>query len=126
MRVLLRVTAVLSLAWAVLLLGFKEQVLNAEQLSPQVCALANGLGIADAVLAYVFWNAAYDPAAHRGPVYGAIMLMTMKMANDLYELLVLLPPERTLVSLADLVLSIALLVGILEALPRTLAARSAS
>ena len=126
MRVLLRVTAFLSLAWAVLLLGFKEQVLNADQLSPQVCALANGLGIADVVLAYVFWNAAYDPAAHRGPVYGAIILMAMKMSNDLYELLVLLPPERTFFSLADLVLSIGLLVGILEALPRMLGARSTS
>jgi hypothetical protein len=125
-RVLLRVTAVLSLVWAVLLLGLKDHALGADQLSPQGYALANGLGIADLVLAYVFWHAAHNPAASRGAVYGAIMLMALKMANDLYELLVLLPPERTLLSLADLVLSIALLVGILEALPRMLAVQSKS
>jgi hypothetical protein len=124
--VLLRLSAGVSLAWAVLLLALKDQTLSVEQLSPLARALANGLGIANLVLAYVFWYAARAPASNRGAVYGAIMLMVFKTANDLYEMLVLLPPDRALVSLADLVLSVGLLVGLLEALPRMLAAQRKS
>lgn len=122
MSPLLRITGILGLGWAVLLLLFKDQVITAEQLSPLVRALANGLGIANLVLAYVFWRAAGDPAANRSAVYAAIILLALKVANDLYELLVLLPASQATVSLVDLVASLALLVGILEALPRTLAA----
>ncbi len=118
MSVLLRIAASVSLAWAALLLGLKDQLIAAEQLSPSPRAFANGLGIANVVLAFVFWHAAGAPAQNRSAVYGAIMLMALRTANDLYELLVLLPPNQALVSLADLVFSVALLVGILEALPR--------
>ncbi len=121
MSVLLRIAAGVSLLWAVTLLGLKDHLIAAEQLSPIVRALANGLGIANLVLACLFWYAARAPAAYRGVVYGAIMLLVLRTANDLYELLVLLPGDRALVSLADLVVSVALLVGILEALPRMLA-----
>lgn len=118
---LLRIMAAVTFAWAVLLLGLKGQVIPAADLSPLARALANGLGIANLVLTFIFWSASRDPAAHRGVVYAAIMLAALKTANDLYELLVLLPPHQALVSLADLVFSVALLVGILEALPRMLA-----
>ena len=122
MRLLLRLTALLVLAWAVFLLALKGHVLGREELSPQVRALANGLAIANAALAYVFWHGARDPAANRGAVYGAIILLALKLANDLYELLVLLPVPGAVISLADLVVALALLVGILEALPRTVKA----
>jgi len=115
---LLRLTALLVLAWAVLLLALKGQVLAREELSPQMCAFANGLAIANVALAYVFWHGAHNPAANRGAVYGAIILLALKLANDLYELLVLLPARGAAISLADLVVTLALLVGILEALPR--------
>jgi hypothetical protein len=118
---MLRVAAALSFAWAALLLGAKERVLVVENPSSLVSALANALGIAYAVLAFVFWHAARDPANNRSAIYGAILLFGLKTANDLYELLALVPADRALVSLGDLVLSIALLVGLLEALPRTLA-----
>ena len=121
MSVLLRITAGVSFLWAVTLLGLKDHLIAADQLSPITRALANGLGIAQLVLACVFWYAALAPAAYRGVVYGAITLLALRTANDLYELLVLLPGDRALVSLADLVVSVALLVGILEALPRMLA-----
>jgi hypothetical protein len=120
---LLRLAAMLSLAWAVLLLGLKDCVIEADQLSSVARAFANGLGLANVVFAYVFWFAARDAAANRGAIYGAMLLSALKTANDLYELLALLPPDKALISLADLVLSVGLLVGILEALPRTLAAR---
>ncbi|MFQ5667766.1 MAG: hypothetical protein ACE5I7_15240 [Candidatus Binatia bacterium] len=121
MSVLLRIAAVASLAWAVLLFGMQGQVIVTGQLSPVGRAVANGLAISNLVFAYIFWYAARAPAANRGVIYGAIVLMAFKTANDLYELLVLLPGNQALASLADLVLSVALLVGMLEALPRTLA-----
>ena len=121
MTTLLRITAILGIGWAIFLLGFKDQVIAAAELSPLTRAFANGLGIANLTLAYAFWHGARDPAANRGAVYTAIILLGLKIANDLHELLVLLPPHQAVISLADLVVSLALLVGILEALPRTLA-----
>ncbi len=123
MSLLLRLTALLALAWAIVLLMLKGQVIGPHELTPQVRALANALGIANLALAYVFWHGARAPAASRGAVYAAIILLALKLANDLYELLALLPAREAAVSLADLVISLALLVGILEALPRTLAER---
>ena len=58
LRPLLTVTALVSLAWAALLLALKDRVIAAEQLSPLARALANGLGIANLVLACIFWLAA--------------------------------------------------------------------
>ena len=117
MSLLLRLTALLTLAWAVFLLTLKGYVAP-EDLSPQVRAFANGLAVANVALAYVFWHGARDPAANRGAVYGAIILLALRLANDLYELLVLLPARGATISLADLVITLALLVGILEALPQ--------
>jgi len=117
----LRASALVSLGWAALVLGFKDRFIAADQLSPVGRSVANGLGITNLVLAYLFWYAAGEPAANRGAIYSAIMLAALKTANDLYDLLVLVPADRALFSLGDLVLSVALLVGLLEALPRTLA-----
>jgi hypothetical protein len=117
---LLRIAAVFSLAWAVALFAFQRELSGAAALPPLGRAFANGLGIAHFVYAYVFWYAASAPAANRGVIYAAIMLMSLRTANDLYQLLVLLPPEQALISLFDLVVSVALLVGILESLPRVL------
>jgi len=124
--ILLRLTALVCLAWSVLLLAGKDVLFPAQLASPVLRGLANGLGIANAVLAYLFAYAARAPAANRGAVYAAIMLVALRTANDLYELLVLLPADRALLSLGDLVLNLALLVGLLEALPRTLGSRAQS
>lgn len=122
MSVLLRVVAALSLLWALVFLGFKDRLIDPEDLSPLARALANALGAAHLVLAYVFWYGARAPTVHRSAIYGAIMLLVSKTANDLYGMLVLLPPRFALVSLLDLVVSVALLVSVLESLPRTFAA----
>jgi hypothetical protein len=121
MSVSLRLTAVLCLAWALLLLVLKGRLVPAAELTALAVAAANALGIANLVFACLFWYAAGEPAAHRAAVYAAIMLAALKTANDLYELLVLMPPHAALLTLADLVLSVALLVGLLEALPRMVA-----
>jgi hypothetical protein len=120
--VLLRLTALLMLTWAVVLLALQGYIIAPEQLSPQVRAVANGMAVANLALAYVFWHGAYDPAANRAAVYGAMILLVLKLVNDLYELLVLLPAGGAAISLADLVISLAFLVGILEALPRAVKA----
>jgi hypothetical protein len=120
---LLRVVGLVALAWAVLAFFFKDQLVGAAALSPGARALIKALSIANAVLACMFWNAAGNPVGNRGTIYCAITFTALKTANDLYDLLVLLPANRALISLGDLVVSVALLVGILEALPRTLAAK---
>ena len=124
MKVLLRIAAAVSLAWAAVLLLLKEELFAGALLSPLGRAFANGLAISQLVFAYLFWYAATAPATNRGAIYAAIMLMALRTANDLYQLLVLLPPEHALISLGDLVVSVALLVGILEALPRLLAPKA--
>ena len=118
MSLLLRLTALLVLVWAVILLALKGHVVAPEELSPQVRAFANALVVANAALAYMFWYGARDPAANRCAVYGAIIFLALRLADDLYELLVLLPARGAAISLADLVVTLTLLVGILEALPR--------
>jgi hypothetical protein len=120
----MRLTAVVCLAWALLLLGLKDQIMTAAQLSPLVRALANGGGIAHLALAYVFWQAAPDPIRNRGVIYAAIVLLGLKVANALYGILVLLPASEAAMTLVDLMVSLALLVGVLQALPRTLKAKS--
>ncbi len=120
MSVLLRLTALLSLGWTVGLIGWKEHLIGAEPLSPVVHAMANALGMANLVLAYIFWGAARNPGASRGIVFAAIALLGLKVGSDLYDLLVLLPPRPAVVSLADLVVSLVLLVAMLEGLPRIL------
>jgi hypothetical protein len=118
---LLRIAAAVSLVWAAVLLVGKKMLFGALVMPPLGAAFANALALAHLVFAYMFWYAAGAPALHRGAIYGAIMLMALRTANDLYQLLVLLPPDQALLSLGDLVISVALLVGILEALPRLLA-----
>jgi hypothetical protein len=118
---LLRIAAAVSMAWALALLLMKKPLFGVVAVPPLAAAFTNGLAIANMVFAYMFWYAAGAPAVNRGAIYGAIMLMALRTANDLYQLLVLLPPDQALLSLADLVISVALLVGILEALPRLLA-----
>lgn len=120
MSILLRLAALSCLLWAIALLVLNDQLVAPEQLTPVARALANGLAITQFVLIYLFWNAARAPAQHREVIYAAIFLMAIKTANDLYEILILLPPNEALVSVFDLIISMALLVGFLEALPRTL------
>jgi hypothetical protein len=119
MSTLLRLSALSCALWAVCLLGFKDQVISTEQLTPVARALANGLGITQLILVYFFWTAARAPAENRITIQAAIALMAIRTANDLYEIIVLLPPAEALGSVLDLIMSVALLVGLLESLPRT-------
>ena len=121
MRVLLAVLAILLLVWAVLLLTLREHILAAADLTPVVRSLANGWGLTNLVLGVLLLNAARNPARNLPAVYAAIGMAGLRTFNDLYGMLEL-APAHALVSLADLVLSVAIFVGILRELPRTLAA----
>jgi hypothetical protein len=118
MGTLLRIAACASLAWALLLLALGSRALGFEELTPVTRGLANALALSHLALAYCFWYGARDPLANRGAIYTAILFMALKMLNDIHDLLVLLPARHAMISLADLVLSVGLLVGLLESLPR--------
>ena len=118
MKILLRVAATVCAVWAALLLVGKERWVAADELTPLVRALANTLGITYVALAALFAGAAFAPAANRAAVYTGILLVALNTVNDLYQLLVLLPPGLATVSLVNLAVNVALLVGLIEALPR--------
>jgi hypothetical protein len=122
MSLFLRITAAVSLLWAVLLVPGQSIYLVGERATPLHHALANGLGIASVVFAFMFWRAAADPPHERTAVYSAMLLLAFKVANDLYELLSLLQGPEAFPSMLDMIASLALLVGMLQALPATLAA----
>jgi len=117
---LLLLAGAVSLAWAVVLLVFQTAYLGHAPVLPVTASLAHNLAIAQFVLGALFLYAARDPAANRGAIYAGILLSGLKMINDGYDVVVLLPPDQALFSLADLVLSVGLCVGLLEALPRTI------
>jgi len=119
MSTLLRLSALSCALWAVCLLLFKDIVIAADQLTPVARGLANGLGISQVILAYLFLSAARAPVDNRFTVQAAIALMAIRTVNDLYEIISLLPPMEALGSVLDLIMSVALLVGLLESLPRT-------
>jgi hypothetical protein len=121
-KVLLRLCALVSFVWAIVLVAMQRGgIVPDAELTSLTRALANGLALTNVVLAYAFWYASSDPAANRGTIYSAMLLAALKIVNDLYEVLVLLSAEQAFASVLDLVVSIALLVGLLEALPRMVA-----
>lgn len=120
MTPLLLLAGAVSLAWALVLLLFQASYLGHTPVLPVTTSLAHNLAISQLVLAALFLYAARDPAANRAAIYAGILLSALKMINDGFDVVVLLPPDQALFSLADLVLSVGLCVGLLEALPRTI------
>jgi heme A synthase len=91
---------------------------------PEMRSMANGLVIANLALAYLFNRAAADPQAQRGILFGALLLFGLRGALGTYEVLYLLDGPAAMPRLVDMVLSLALFVGMLNALPGTLQGRS--
>ncbi len=125
MRVWLTISALLFLAWSVVLLLSPHVVLSPAQAAEHetvvaVAAVANLLcaGLAS-------WSAT-NPRLRRAGIYSTLLALLAKWIVDLYGVLEALPPQQAALTLADLILSVALLVGILESLPRIVAAKSAS
>jgi heme A synthase len=122
-EILLRIAAVYSLAWAVGLAFPSWIPVDLGRLGPEMRSLANGLASANLVLAYLFNRAAADPPGHRGILYTALALFGLRAVLGTYEVLYLLDGPAAVVRLTDMVLSLALFVGLLNSLPATLQRR---
>jgi len=117
MTALLRLAAIYSLGWAIALAHPAWLPYTVGVPSPEMRALAHGLAIANLVLAYLCYRAAGDPGGERGIVYGAMLLFGLRGLIGTYEVLYLLDGPAAVLRLIDMVLSLALFVGMLNALP---------
>ena len=126
MSILLRISAVLSLLWAIGLFLPPSVTVAEFGATPVTAALANSLAIANFGFAYLFWRAAANPAGERGVIYTALMVFGLRAANATYEVLYRLEGGAAILSLVDLVASLALFVVMLNTLPSTLRAADAA
>jgi len=119
-NILLRVAAVYSLAWAVALAFPRSLSFGAGPPTPDISSLEHGLAIANLGLAYLFYRASAQPAAHRAVLYAALIIFGLRGTVGTYEVLYVLDGTPAMIRLIDFVLSLALFVGILNSLPKTL------
>jgi hypothetical protein len=117
MTALLRIAAVYSLAWAIGLVHPAWLPFAVGAPSPEIRSLAHGLAIANLALAYLCYRAAGDPGGERGIVYGAMLIFALRGLVGTYEVLYLLDGPPAVPRLIDMVISLALFVGMLNALP---------
>lgn len=114
MTTLLRIAALLCLVWAVLLPPMSRS-------QPDVMvtgvALADALAAANLAFAYVFWRAAAGNDGERTAVYVALLLFGLRAVSGTYQVLYQLEGRAAVVSLLDMVTSLALFVGMLNTLP---------
>lgn len=114
MTLLLRIAAIFCLAWAALLPPLTRSQPAAAGAG---VALADGLAAANLVFAFVFWRAAGRPGVDRGAVYAALTLFGLRAASGTYHVLYVLEGRAAVVSLIDMVSSLALFVVLLNTLP---------
>lgn len=119
MATLLRLAALANVLWAVLLFAGPEPF----QAGPLAETLAHLLAAHLAALAGLYLWAARTPHEHIAIVVAAIAATAARVILDLVGLLGDLPAEPAVYFVVDLLIGFALLVGLLEALPRTLARR---
>lgn len=119
MTILLRIAAVYSLAWAIGLAVPACLPFDIGAPTPELRSMANGLVIANLAFAYLFNRAAADPLGQRGIVYGALLVFGLRGLVGTWEVLYLLNGPAAVPRLIDFVLSLALFVAMLNALPGT-------
>ncbi|OFV89476.1 MAG: hypothetical protein A3J75_00095 [Acidobacteria bacterium RBG_16_68_9] len=120
MSVFLRITAGLSLCWAVMLLVFTPTVLAHLVDERLAVSLASSLAISHVGLAFAFWRGARNPSAERTVIYAALLVVGLRAAKSTYETLYVLEGRPAVLSLIEMVTCIALFVAILNALPEAL------
>lgn len=116
---LLVITAFLTGAWGLLFVGGLA-LLGGDPTNALTVTMARSGGAMALVLAVLFAWASREPRGHLAIVYAAIALMACKILTGLVGLLGTLPPQPSVFYLIDLLASVALLVGLLESLPRLL------
>jgi hypothetical protein len=119
-NILLRIAAFYSLVWAFVLAFPGRLPFAVDMPGAEMRSLATGLAIANLGLAYLCNRAAADPPAHRGVLYAALLVFGLRGALGTYEVLYMLDGTAAMMRLTDMVLSLALFVGLLNALPGTL------
>lgn len=120
MKNLLRIAAFYSLAWAIALAFPACLPFDIGAPTAELRSMANGLAIANLALAYLFNRAAGDPPRQRGVLYGALLVFGLRGLVGTWEVLYLLNGPPAVLRLVDMVLSVALFVGMLNALPAAL------
>lgn len=120
MAVFLRIAAVFALLRAVGLSLFQPVVLGELANRPNMVALTTGLAIANLGFAYLFWRAGGNPTGERTAVYTALLVIGLRSISAVYEVVYLLEGDAAVLSLMDMIASVALFVGILNSLPATL------
>lgn len=118
--ILLRIAAFYSLIWAVYLAAPGWVPLDVGSLTPETRSMASGLAIANLAMAYLFNRAASAPREHRGILYAALLIFGLRGVVGTYEVLYMLDGTPAMMRLTDFVLSLALFIGMLNALPGTL------
>jgi hypothetical protein len=114
MTLLLRIAAALCLGWAVLLPSLSR---SQPEVAATEVALADALAAANLAFSYVFWRAAGRDSGERTAVYTALLLFGLRAVSGTYQVLYLLEGRAAVVSLFDMVSSLALFVGVLNTLP---------
>jgi hypothetical protein len=116
---LLRIAALYSLAWAVALAvpGLLPAAPDAA-----VGSLELAVMVANLAFALLFWSAAPNPAGSRPILYAALLIFGLRAAIGTWEVLYVLEGSAAVIRLVDMVLSLALFVGLLNALPGVLGA----
>jgi hypothetical protein len=122
MPILLRITAAFTALWAAGWLGFARAEVASSEAARLAVSLGDGLAVANFGFAFLFWRAAADPRAERLAVYTALLVLALRTAMGTYDVLYRLEGTAGVISLIEMVASLALFVGILNALPATLAA----
>lgn len=119
MSVLLRIAAVVFLGWSVLL-GVRPFGVPAVLEPPVADALASSLAVANLGFAYLLWRAGQDPAGERSAIYTALIVLGLRAALGTYEVLYVLDGTPAMAALVDMVICLALFVGVINTLPATL------
>ncbi|MEO8604861.1 MAG: hypothetical protein ABI629_20005 [bacterium] len=118
MPILLRLAAFYSLFWA-LGLAFPGWMPLAAA-GPEARSLELALAGANLGFALLFGTAAAAPAENRPALYAALLVFGLRAAIGTYQVLYVLEGTAAVIRLVDMVLSLALFVGIMNSLPGAL------
>ena len=114
MPILLRLAALLSGSWAVVLVW--PAAAPPDLHAPTARAVAHMAAIGHLGLVLLFLRAAANPSAERSAIYVALLVFGLRAASGTYQVLYCLDGVAALASLIDMALSLALFVGITNTL----------
>ncbi len=119
MKFHLRLAAVISVAW-VILLALRPWSGAVELVALLSVGGAALLGVVHAALALLFWWGAGDPPHRIIAVYVGLVVFTLRSAVGIYLVLYAMEGDATMVVLIEMVLSIGVLAALINGLPPVL------